>query len=346
MRGRQPGFHHRRLDHGEALEAAIGRGHGNGQRAYRARALGGRSAQHVGERFLVELVGRRPNAFPRRPGLRGGPAAVAVAGKTRSPSATATADLCMTSTLPRSPRTRQAAAGYNQGMLFGKEHTRKYKETDGEVGHDWQGTQTLLLTTTGRQSGEPPASPLVPRDRADDVCPDRAASKGGGRHAAPGVVRGHAEPTLDRRGAGHGRPLQGAGAATPRPEEKAEMLADDDAGRIEGGYDEILAATKRPDLAAPQSSRVRERGLTRGRARRRRGSAPSRARASSPSFSKRSAYGRGRPARARTGAKPIRARVAGSSQNSSASSNARAAGSACTRPCAPRAEVQRAGFDH
>ena len=35
-------------------------------------------------------------------------------------------------------------------MLFGKEHTKRYKETDGEVGHDWQGTQTLLLTTTGR----------------------------------------------------------------------------------------------------------------------------------------------------------------------------------------------------
>ena len=37
-------------------------------------------------------------------------------------------------------------------MLFGKEHTQRYRETDGEVGHDWQGTQTLLLTTTGRKS--------------------------------------------------------------------------------------------------------------------------------------------------------------------------------------------------
>ena len=46
-------------------------------------------------------------------------------------------------------------------MLFGKEHTRKYKETDGEVGHAWQGTQTLLLTTTGRKSGEPRELPLI-----------------------------------------------------------------------------------------------------------------------------------------------------------------------------------------
>ena len=36
-------------------------------------------------------------------------------------------------------------------MLFGREHTRRYKETDGEIGHDWQGTQTLLLTTTGKR---------------------------------------------------------------------------------------------------------------------------------------------------------------------------------------------------
>ena len=35
-------------------------------------------------------------------------------------------------------------------MLFGREHIRRYKETDGEKGHDWQGTETLLLTTTGR----------------------------------------------------------------------------------------------------------------------------------------------------------------------------------------------------
>ena len=54
-------------------------------------------------------------------------------------------------------------------MLFGREHTQRYKETDGEVGHDWQGTQTLLLTTTGRKSGEPrellgppPGGPAAP----------------------------------------------------------------------------------------------------------------------------------------------------------------------------------------
>ncbi|HEY3190756.1 MAG TPA: nitroreductase family deazaflavin-dependent oxidoreductase [Solirubrobacteraceae bacterium] len=46
-------------------------------------------------------------------------------------------------------------------MLFGDEHVRRYVETDGEVGHDWGGTQTLILTTTGRRSGEPRSTPLI-----------------------------------------------------------------------------------------------------------------------------------------------------------------------------------------
>ena len=37
--------------------------------------------------------------------------------------------------------------------LFGHEHVDRYRETDGEEGHDWQGTTVLLLTTTGRNSG-------------------------------------------------------------------------------------------------------------------------------------------------------------------------------------------------
>ena len=39
--------------------------------------------------------------------------------------------------------------------LFGQEHVARYRETAGEEGHAWQGTKTLLLTTTGRRSGEP-----------------------------------------------------------------------------------------------------------------------------------------------------------------------------------------------
>jgi hypothetical protein len=37
--------------------------------------------------------------------------------------------------------------------MFGQEHVDRYRETDGEQGHDWQGTTVLLLTTTARNSG-------------------------------------------------------------------------------------------------------------------------------------------------------------------------------------------------
>ena len=36
--------------------------------------------------------------------------------------------------------------------LFGQQHVERYRESDGEEGHDWQGTTVLLLTTTGRRS--------------------------------------------------------------------------------------------------------------------------------------------------------------------------------------------------
>ena len=39
------------------------------------------------------------------------------------------------------------------------EHVRRYQETDGEVGYLWNGVPTLLLTTTGRRSGQPAHDP-------------------------------------------------------------------------------------------------------------------------------------------------------------------------------------------
>lgn len=47
-------------------------------------------------------------------------------------------------------------------MLFGDEHVQRYQKTDGEVGHEWQdGVYTLLLTTTGRRTGQPRTTPLI-----------------------------------------------------------------------------------------------------------------------------------------------------------------------------------------
>jgi deazaflavin-dependent oxidoreductase (nitroreductase family) len=61
--------------------------------------------------------------------------------------------------------------------LHGREHLERYRETGGELGHEWRGTQTLLLTTTGRRSGEPRTAPLIYGRRGDDYLV--VASKGG-----------------------------------------------------------------------------------------------------------------------------------------------------------------------
>lgn len=45
--------------------------------------------------------------------------------------------------------------------LFGDEHVRQYRATDGEVGYEWNGATCLLLTTTGRKSGEARTLPLI-----------------------------------------------------------------------------------------------------------------------------------------------------------------------------------------
>jgi len=41
------------------------------------------------------------------------------------------------------------------------EHLAKYQATDGADGHLWNGVPTLLLTTTGRKSGEARTLPLI-----------------------------------------------------------------------------------------------------------------------------------------------------------------------------------------
>jgi deazaflavin-dependent oxidoreductase (nitroreductase family) len=52
--------------------------------------------------------------------------------------------------------------------LLGEDHVQAYRESDGEVGYLWNGVPTLLLTTTGRRSGEPRTSALIyGRDRDD-----------------------------------------------------------------------------------------------------------------------------------------------------------------------------------
>jgi deazaflavin-dependent oxidoreductase (nitroreductase family) len=52
--------------------------------------------------------------------------------------------------------------------LLGADHIAAYRETGGEVGYLWNGVPTLLLTTTGRRSGEPRTSALIFATDGDD----------------------------------------------------------------------------------------------------------------------------------------------------------------------------------
>jgi proline iminopeptidase len=62
--------------------------------------------------------------------------------------------------------------------LFGEAHVQRYRETGGEVGHIWkEGSTVLLLTTTGRKSGEPRTTPLIYAEDGDRYV--IVASKGG-----------------------------------------------------------------------------------------------------------------------------------------------------------------------
>ena len=61
--------------------------------------------------------------------------------------------------------------------LFGQEHVRVYRDTGGEHGFHWRGTNILLLTTKGRRSGEQRTTPLI--HRTADGSWVVVASKGG-----------------------------------------------------------------------------------------------------------------------------------------------------------------------
>ena len=93
--------------------------------------------------------------------------------------------------------------GYRMGMarrdasaLFGDEHVRQYRETGGEYGHDWkEGTSTLLLTTTGRRSGEPRTTPLIYGRKGDDYL--IVASKGGADEPPAWYLNLQADPNAE-----------------------------------------------------------------------------------------------------------------------------------------------------
>jgi deazaflavin-dependent oxidoreductase (nitroreductase family) len=103
--------------------------------------------------------------------------------------------------------------------LHGAEHVRAYQATDGEHGHDWRnGTSTLLLTTTGRRSGEPRIAPLIYGRSGDDYLV--VASKGGSDEPPGWYVNLSEEPEVDVQ---VGDERFRARARTATDEEKPEL---------------------------------------------------------------------------------------------------------------------------
>jgi deazaflavin-dependent oxidoreductase (nitroreductase family) len=102
--------------------------------------------------------------------------------------------------------------------LFGQEHVERYRATDGEEGHDWQGTQTLLLTTTGRRSGEQRTTPLIYGTHGDDYLV--VASKGGSAEPPAWYLNLEAHPEVEVQVKGE---RFRARARTATPDEKPEL---------------------------------------------------------------------------------------------------------------------------
>lgn len=105
-------------------------------------------------------------------------------------------------------------------MLFGQEHVKRYVETDGGEGHDWQGTTVLILTTTGRRSGEARSNALIYGKHGDDYL---VVGSKGGAPVHPGWylnLRDQPEVTVQVRG-----DRFEAHARTANPDERPELWA-------------------------------------------------------------------------------------------------------------------------
>jgi deazaflavin-dependent oxidoreductase (nitroreductase family) len=103
-------------------------------------------------------------------------------------------------------------------VLYGQEHVDRYVATAGEEGHDWQGTTTLILTTKGRRSGEPRATPLIYQRYGDDYLV--VASKGGSEVPPAWFLNLEADPEVQVQVRGD---RFTARARTAGPEEKPDM---------------------------------------------------------------------------------------------------------------------------
>jgi deazaflavin-dependent oxidoreductase (nitroreductase family) len=122
--------------------------------------------------------------------------------------------------------------------LFGDEHVRVYRETDGERGYHWRGTTILLLTTTGRRSGEPRTTPLIHRTDGDRWVV--VASKGGAPENPSWFENLKADPEVTIRIPREEVPVTAAVAAGEERARLWSLMAE-----VWPAYDDYQARTER-----------------------------------------------------------------------------------------------------
>ena len=103
-------------------------------------------------------------------------------------------------------------------MLFGDKHVERYEATDGAEGHEWEGTQALILTTVGRKSGEERKSALIYAEH--DGKQLVVASKGGAPEPPAWYLNLQAQPQVQVQVLGD---RFTARARDATPEEKPEL---------------------------------------------------------------------------------------------------------------------------
>ncbi len=106
-------------------------------------------------------------------------------------------------------------------MLYGDAHVKRYRETNGEEGHDWNGTQALILTTTGRKSGQSRDNALIYGLTGDN--PIVVASKGGDPAHPDWYVNLVEQPEVEVQIRGDRFPAR---ARTATGEERTELWAE------------------------------------------------------------------------------------------------------------------------
>ena len=102
--------------------------------------------------------------------------------------------------------------------LLGEDHIRAYRESAGEIGYLWNGVPTLLLTTTGRKSGQPRTSALIFGRDGDDYLV--VASMGGAPEHPQWYRNLTADPNVEIQVKAERIPVV---AKTASPEEKPRL---------------------------------------------------------------------------------------------------------------------------